>query len=172
MNEIAITVLSLACATLCVGVAGLLRRVVDVKLALGGYDGERRQFMVDIGRKLPEPVIAKIPYPEDRGLIVVASRSCEACHQVVEELDGIGGQVLVGVMAGEGVALDTGDVPLLSEEATEQLVAEFGLSQIPVAIAQQDGYVVGAAYGEALAVEGGLGRFWATIADTRVEVPA
>ena len=37
-----------------------------------------------------------------------------------------------------------------SDAATETLVREFDLSQVPVAIAQRDGYVVGAAYGSAI----------------------
>src|ERR671935_2760 len=77
MTQITLAVLALGCATLCVGVAGLLRRITDVKLAFGGYTGEVRQFMIDSGRRLPEDVIAEIPDPEDDALLVLGSGSCE-----------------------------------------------------------------------------------------------
>jgi hypothetical protein len=172
MNQVSVGILTLGCAVLCLGVAGLLRRITDVKLALGGYNGEIRQFMVDIGRMLPEPVIAELPDPEMDALLVVASRSCETCHRLAGEVEALSGQVLVGVLPGDGPGLDTGDVPLLSEEATERLATEFDLSQIPVVIAQREGYVVGAAYGETLVADGGLTRFWRTITDHPVEVTA
>ena len=47
MTQITLAVLAFGCATLCVGVAGLLRRITDVKLAFGGYTGEVRQFMCE-----------------------------------------------------------------------------------------------------------------------------
>lgn len=172
MTDVSIAVLSLGCAVLCVAVAGLLRRITDVKLRLGGYNGEIDQFMIDIGRMLPEPVVAEIPDPSSAALLIVASRSCEVCHQLVEQLDSLPGQVLVGVMSGEGADLDTEAQLLLSERATDELVNELGLSQIPVAIVQRDSFIVGAAYGDPLVDPGGLEKFWMNIIDQPVEVPA
>ena len=175
MTQITLAVLALGCATLCVGVAGLLRRITDVKLAFGGYTGEVRQFMVDSGRLLPEDVIAEIPNPEDDALLVLGSGSCEACRRVLAELDVVPGQVVAGIVREPDIEVEPPPIgsctATLSEAATETLVRELDLSQVPVAIAQRDGYVVGAAYGPAIENGEKLRDFWALFGANAVEVP-
>jgi hypothetical protein len=174
MTQITLAVLSLGCATLCVGVAGLLRRITDVKLAFGGYTGEVRQFMIDTGRRLPEDVIAEIPDPEDDALLILGSGSCEACRRVLAELDLVPGQVIAGIARDPEVETEAPPIgactATLSDAATETLVREFDLSQVPVAIAQRDGYVVGAAYGAAIESGEKLRDFWAMFGVNPVEV--
>lgn len=176
MSQIALAVLALAAAALCIGVAGLLRRVTDVKLTLGGYNGERRQFIIDIGLMLPQPVLDEIPDPASDALIVVGASTCEVCHQLFAELDVVPGQVLAGVANDREDELDrlvvAGGAGRLSPAATEVLVREFDLSQVPVAIAERDGYVIGAAYGEEIGSGEKLGAFWAGFAAGRLEVAA
>jgi hypothetical protein len=174
VTDIALTVLGLACATLCVGVAGLLRRITDVKLAFGGYSGERRQFMIDSGRALPGLVVDEIPDAEEDALLVLGSGSCDICRAVLAELDVVQGQVLAGIVQEQEGSTET---PLvanctarLSDVATETLVREFDINQVPVAIAQRDGYVVGAAYGAAIGTGEQLRDFWALFGAKPLEV--
>jgi hypothetical protein len=164
MTQVTLAVLAFSCAVLCVGVAGLLRRVTDVKLALSGHSGEHRQFMIDIGRQLPKEVIAEIPEPEEDALLIVGSTSCETCKIVLAELDAVPGQVVAGVIqdGADDELIELGRCSaLLSTATTELLVREFDLSQVPVAIAQRDGYVTGAAYGAQIGTGEGLREFWA-----------
>jgi hypothetical protein len=175
MTQITLAVLALGCATLCVGVAGLLRRITDVKLAFGGYTGEVRQFMIDSGRLLPDDVIAELPNPEEDALLVLGSNSCESCRRVFAELDVVSGQVVAGVVVEADVEAERPPIgsctAILSDAATETLVRELDLSQVPVAIAQRDGYIVGAAYGPAIETGEKLREFWTLFGANPVEVP-
>jgi hypothetical protein len=176
VTNIAITLLALACAALSVGVAGLLRRITDVKLALGGYSGEVRQFMIDIGRRLPESVLDELPDSSSDALLVVATTSCDVCERVLAELDRVPGQVVAAVIEEKGVPVGRIEVAAgagrLSSDASEELVRDFDITQVPVAIAQRDGYVVGAAYGTEIGSGEKLREFWTKLGVRPSEVAA
>jgi|GEM_PF-2456074 hypothetical protein len=162
-SQVALGALALGCAVLCVGVAGLLRRITDVKLSLGGYT-ESRPFIVDIGRRLPDDVIDAIADPQADALIVIGSTSCDACRGVLADIDTLPGQILVGIVrdpAAGDEELEIGShASRLSDGITEAFVHSFDLTQVPVAIAQRDGFVVGAAYGRDIESAEKLGVFW------------
>ena len=176
MTDIAITLVALACAVLSVGIAGLLRRVTDVKLALGGYSGEARQFVIDIGRRLPESVLAELPDSSRDALLVVATTSCDVCERLLAELDRVPGQVVAAVLVEKGVPVEriavAASAGRLSSDASEQLVRELDVSQVPLAIAQRDGYVIGAAYGNEIGSGEQLRAFWAKLGVRPSEVAA
>ena len=164
MTNIALAVLALSCAGLSVGVAGLLRRVTDVKLALGGYSGEIRQFIIDFGRRLPASVVEGIPEPTSDALILVGSTSCDACKALIGELDKMPGQILLAILDQDRRGLSSltigRSVVVLDADAAGTLARDFDISQVPVVITQRDGVVVGAAYGSAIESGRKLRDYW------------
>lgn len=101
MTSIGTTLLAVSCAVLAVAVAGLLRRIADVKLALGGYVDTPEQFMIDSGTRLPDAVLGELSDVSSVALLVVASPDCDTCTDLLPELERLPGQVVAAVLPGE-----------------------------------------------------------------------
>lgn len=175
MLEVGFAILAVGCAVLSVAVAGLLRRITDVKLALGGYTDEPHPFVIDMGRLLPERVLEEIPRVEEDALILLGSVSCHLCHDLLAEVGLLRRQVVVGVVpepdGPDGSPLVIGSCSAtLTEEATSELVRAFEIDHVPVAIVQRDGYVVGASYGTDLESTEKLQQFWEMFGENLAEV--
>jgi hypothetical protein len=175
MLDVGFAILAAGCAVLSVAVAGLLRRITDVKLTLGGYTDEPRPFMIDMGRMLPQRVLQEIPRVEEDALILLGSASCHLCHDLLAEVGALRRQVVVGVVperdGTDGSPLVIGSrSATLTEEATIELTRAFEIDQVPVAIVQRDGYVVGASYGADLESTEKLQQFWEMFGENFAEV--
>jgi hypothetical protein len=133
---------------------GTLRGIAELRLRILGHDFTGREPMrVDPGRGLPIELTTAFPvWTKSQGAILFLADDCSACLKLADDLRSLrhAEQFLVCPTSKSRERLEAlvpASMTMLSEELAAHVTSNLNVTMTPVAVIQQDGYIVGRGFG-------------------------
>lgn len=150
IQETTQVVLALACFALTVATLGALRGVAELRLRLEQGVSLFEQDWIMAGKWLPASITERIARPDGESVILLLSEGCSSCRKAARLVMATTPLRVSAIIAGNSDLSLGSDVEVISGSEGIAVLEELEVMDVPVAIHQRDGTILGSARGPGL----------------------